>query len=124
MSEPMDREKFFARTAQAGVDLASPAHLQARLSAAAADTPMAIQIARHSLVDERIKRGLDTEKSTAREEAIILYSHNWCADHNRPPAAYVDRGVRRPVSCDYVEMRLENLQATGDTLRHHGKVIT
>lgn len=93
MSEAMHRRTFLARTAQAGLALAAPSLLRARTSAATDETLVGIQIAGHSLFDEGIERCLDTVQSTARANALFLYSHSWYAAHNRPPSAYADHGV-------------------------------
>jgi hypothetical protein len=52
-----------------------------------------IQIAGHSLLDEGIDRCLDLVQSTARANALFLYSHSHYAAHNRPPSVYADHGV-------------------------------
>ncbi len=93
MSESMNRRTFLARTAQAGLALATPSLLRAQSSAEADDALVGIQIAGHSLLDEGIERCLDTVQSTARANALFLYSHSWYAAHNRPPSAYADHGI-------------------------------
>jgi hypothetical protein len=92
----MHRRTFLARTAQAGVALATPRILHSATPAPAAVKPAAligIQIAGHSLLDEGMERCLDLVQSTARANALFLYSHSHYAAHNRPPSVYADHGV-------------------------------
>jgi hypothetical protein len=92
----MERRAFISRTAQAGLALATPPLLRSAESAPAAAKPsplIGIQIAGHSLFDEGIERCLDLVQSTARANALFLYSHSHYAAHNRPPSVYADHGV-------------------------------
>ncbi len=90
----MRRRTFLARTAQAGLAAAAPGLLRGAGSVPASSTPLVgIQIAGHSLLDEGIDRCLDLVQSTARANALFLYSHSHYAAHNRPPAVYADHGV-------------------------------
>ena len=91
----MDRRTFLANSAGAGLAAAAPGLLRAA-GAAPAPGPAAlvgIQIAGHSLLDEGIDRCLDLVQSTARANALFLYSHSHYAAHNRPPSVYADHGV-------------------------------
>lgn len=88
----MQRRTFLARTAQAGLAAAAPALLRAN-RATPPTTLVGIQIAGHSLLDEGIERCLDLVQSTARANALFLYSHSYYAAHNRPPSVYADHGV-------------------------------
>jgi hypothetical protein len=91
----MDRRTFLARSAGAGFAAAAPGLLRAAGTAAApqAAALVGIQIAGHSLLDEGIDRCLDLVQSTARANALFLYSHSHYAAHNRPPSVYADHGV-------------------------------
>lgn len=90
----MHRRTFVSRVAQAAaVTVAGPSWLRAAPPASKPETLVGIQIAGHSLFDEGIERCLDTVQSTARANALFLYSHSHYAAHNRPPSAYADHGV-------------------------------
>lgn len=89
----MERRAFISHTAQAGLALAAPRLLDAGPVASKPKALVGIQIAGHSLLDEGIERCLDIVQSTARANALFLYSHSHYAAHNRPPSVYADHGV-------------------------------
>lgn len=89
----MERRAFLNGTAQAGLALAAPRLLGAGAIASKPKTLVGIQIAGHSLLDEGVERCLDLVQSTARANALFLYSHSHYAAHGRPPSVYADHGV-------------------------------
>lgn len=91
----MYRRTFLARSAQAGLAALAPDLLRASEASASAPptTLVGIQIAGHSLLDEGVDRCLDLVQSTARANALFLYSHSHYAAHGRPPSVYADHGV-------------------------------
>ncbi len=113
----MNRRRFVARAGQAGLaTLVSAAGRAAPTPPAA--TLVGIQIAGHSLLDEGIDRCLDLVQSTARANALFLYSHSHYAAHGRPPSVYADHGVpvrderKRKITRLWVRHHDERFRAT------------